>query len=150
MKNSILILAFLFVSLPALFAASNLTDPVNDLGNPNSVKRDSMVGLSCQMVNNVVYFKLKMFNESKDGFYSMVREFSDGSFESVDIRQMNANTINLPILYCFVDREIPSVDFTYVLRRMSDEITEVSRWDYCSTNKEICPVESIDNQLASH
>ena len=150
MKNTILIFGFLFIGLPVLFASSNITDSINDGGNPNSLKRDSMVSLSYKLVNDVAYFKLKMINESKDGFYTMVREFSDGSFESVDVRQMNANMINIPLLYCFVDKELPSVDFTYVLRRMSDEITEISRWYYCSANDEICPVESIQDQLASY
>ena len=149
MKSSILIFAFLFVGLPSLYASSILTDAINDSGNPDLLKRDSMVGLSYKMVNNVVYFKLKMLNESKDGFYSMVREFSDGSFESVDVRQTNANTVNVPILYCFIDKKVPSVDFTYVLRRISNEITEVSRWDYCSVKKQVCPVEPLEDQLAN-
>ncbi|MFT6503199.1 MAG: hypothetical protein ACJASQ_003332 [Crocinitomicaceae bacterium] len=150
MKNTIIILVLLFINSPALFAGSSSVDPSNTFGNPGTIARDSLVDISYKMINNKVYFKLTMINESKDGFYSMVREFGDGRVESVDIRQMNANMINVPLLYCFVDEEIPSVDFTYVLRRISDEVTEVSRWNYCSTNDEICPVESIFGQLAIH
>ncbi|MFT6243740.1 MAG: hypothetical protein ACJA0U_002195 [Salibacteraceae bacterium] len=141
MKNTIIILALLFINSPALFAGSSSVDPSNSFGDTGTIKRDSMVDISYKMINNKVYFKLTMINESKDGFYSMVREFGDGRFESVDIRKINANMISIPLLYCFVDEEIPSEDFKYVLRRISDEVTEVSRWDYCSTNYEICPVE---------
>ena len=78
-------------------------------------------------------------NESRDGYYSMVREFKNGTFESVDIRQMVANEINQPILYCFVDKEVPGVDFTYVLIRISDSTQEVKRWNYCAETGVICP-----------
>ena len=86
-----------------------------------------------------------MLNESKDGFYSMVKEHANGEFESVDVRQMVANTINSPLLYSFSDEAISDMDVTYVLYRISDETIEVQRWKYCVNEKQLCP----DSMLAS-
>ncbi|NRA12579.1 MAG: hypothetical protein HRT57_11550, partial [Crocinitomicaceae bacterium] len=111
-------------------------------------QRDSMVELSFRMIESNIYFKLKMLNETKNGYYSMVRVFEDGSSESVDIRQMVANEINQPILYCFTDEEVPTVDFTYVLVRITAEYKEVKRWNYCATTKLICPQNSQETLVA--
>lgn len=138
MKNAILIFALLFTSSTQLFAGSSSISPFDSVEVQFDLKRDSMVDLSYRVIDRTVYFKLKMMNESKNGFYSMVREFKDGSFESVDIRQMVANEINQPIMYCFVDNAIPVVDFTYVLVRISDSTEEISRWSYCAETGQIC------------
>jgi hypothetical protein len=136
MKNALIIFALLFTSSTPLFAGSSF--PSDSVDVQFNLKRDSMVDLTYRLIDRSVYFKLKMLNESQNGFYSMVREFNDGSFESVDIRQMVANEINQPIMYCFVDKAIPVVNFTYVLMRISNETEEVSRWSYCAETGQIC------------
>lgn len=149
MKNSLIIFALLVIGSPSLFAGSNSISSNDPVDLQSSSKRDSIVDLSCRMLDKNIYFKLKMMNESRDGYYSMVREFKNGTFEPVDIRKMVANEINQPILYCFVDKEVPGVDFTYVLIRISDSTQEVMRWNYCAETDVICP-EHRSTLLAEH
>jgi len=140
MRKFTYIFALLIFTAPLSFAENGDSTQVT-----TSLDRDKQVSLEGKVSHNIVYFKLLMLNESKDGFYSMVKEHANGEFESVDVRQMVANTINSPLLYSFSDEAISDMDVTYVLYRISDETIEVQRWKYCVNEKQLCP----DSMLAS-
>lgn len=149
MKTALLIFALFVTGSPSLLAGSNSVSPVDPVNVESGIKRDSLVDVSYRMIDSAVYFKLLMMNDSKDGYYSMIRVFDDGRFESVDIRQMIANEINQPILYCFVDKALPLVDFTYILLRIADNTEEIKRWSYCAETGNICDEPTLD-LLAIH
>jgi hypothetical protein len=115
--------------------------PVNAIFTEmQSLERDRQVSLTAKLVSDHVYFNLKMLNESETGFYSMVREFTNGEVESVDSRQMVANTIDTPLLYSFIEEELPENDVTYVLYRIASETTVVQKWNYSSADHKLSTV----------
>ena len=81
MKKFTYILALLIFTAPLSFAENGDSTQVT-----TSLERDKQVSLEGKVARNIVYFKLLMLNESKDGFYSMVKEHANGEFESVDVR----------------------------------------------------------------
>lgn len=116
------------------------------LGNPPELELDKQISISGKCAENVAYFKLLMLNESKDGVYSMVKEFDDGTKVSVGTRLINANTIDSPLMYSFVDRDLPEEDANYILYRITDETVVVKSWKYCSDEKELCINGLIANE----
>lgn len=139
MKAIINILTILFLSVPMFSFAHN--------GEPEDGKeinsRDQQVELTWAVAEDRLYFKLNMLNESKDGFYALVKlDQTNGEFESIDITQMTANTINKPIMYSLVDKNIPDEDAVYVLYRVTDDKEEVQSWRYCSQERSLCPWEA--------
>ncbi len=102
-------------------------------GNMDSLKketkRDIQVELSARVIEGNVYFKLLMLNESKPGFYSLVKEYADGTFESVGLKEIGVNTINQPLMYCFVDKS-KSIPVKYTLSRISHEVETLKTWDF--------------------
>jgi hypothetical protein len=100
-------------------------------GNMDSLKletkRDVQVELSARVIEGEVYFKLLMLNESKPGFYSLVKEYADGTFESVGLKEIGVNTINQPLMYCFVDKS-KSIPVKYKLSRISNEVETLKTW----------------------
>lgn len=103
------------------------------------IKGEKIVGVKTRVLEGRVYFNLTMLNEEKESVYSLVRQFEDGSFTSVDLRFGVKNSINTPLLYCFVDKEVPKIDFIYCLYRISDKTTTIQKWHYCASDKELCP-----------
>ena len=140
MKKFTYTLVLMLITTTLTLAGNGDKTPIKDKEAPESTvsTRDKQVSLSAKCVNNVVYLKLRMLNESKSGFYSLVREFADGTFESVGVREIVANNINTPLLYSFMDNEVPDMDVNYVLYRITDESVEVKRWNYCATNQQLC------------
>ncbi len=115
---------------------------------PDSVKAeavpenelDKIVSIKARYFENRIFFNLLVLNETKNSVYSLVREFENGSFESVDVRNGYMNQINTPLLYSFVDKEIPNVDFTYALYRISKESVVLQKWKYCYEDNQLCPL----------
>jgi len=95
------------------------------------MSRDIMVDMSARVHTGTVYFNLSMLNESKPGVYSLVKQFEDGSFVSVGIKEIGVNTINQPILYSFKDAPLETKPHSYLLVRISNDSEVVGKW-YCS------------------
>ena len=110
---------------------------------------DEQVSVSAKLVNETVYFKLLMQNETKDGVYSLVRLYSGGSFEFVGYKNIVPNDIDQPLLYCLKDNEIPSDDFTYVLYRITSESEIVATWEYNTEKQSIAPVTKVNPRMVS-
>jgi hypothetical protein len=147
MKKLILIQFVLFLGTTQVFSAELITNEgKNPYDHGKVIIVEKQVSVDARLINDRVYFRLVMLNEEKKSAYSLVREYENGTFESVEVRFGHKNEINLPLLYCFVDEEIPTVDFTYTLYRISDETKIVQRWNYCANEKEICSLEHL--QLA--
>jgi len=119
MKNSIKysLVAFVIGFSLSCFAQDNTSSSYASHNSSN----DQQVGVTARLLNATVYFKLLMKNETKDGIYSLVRRYSDGSFEYVGHKNIVPNDIDTPLLYCLKDTEIPSDDFTYVLYRITSD-----------------------------
>lgn len=132
--------SLLFISLPPKKSDSLAMD--------EPVKSEQIVEISARTIKNNNYFKLLMKNEDKSSAYSLVRVYENGEFESVGIRFGHVNTIDQPIWYSFVDREVPNKDFTYTLLRISEETVVMKKWTYCKDSKEICevPYELLANE----
>jgi len=133
-RNIVLIIALLVVFSPGLLGQTADVDFTNK-SESASIERDKLIGVTGRHYENNNYFKLKMQNESKAGFYSMARIYPDGKNESVEIKNITVNSINQPLLYCFVDRKTPNVDFTYALYRISDKNEIVQLWHYSAAEK---------------
>ena len=133
-KNLILIIILSFS--PALFGKIERAAPTNTLES-KPIVRDTLISVTARHYENSNYFQLKMLNESKAGFYSMVRIYADGTIESVAIKSITVNTINQPLLYCFADKKTPNVNFTYALYRISDKNEIVQLWHYHAAEKTI-------------
>lgn len=130
----------LFFAVAVLGLSTAFTDNTNTtIDEP--IEIDKQVSLTGKYMNDVVYFKLLMLNESKDGVYSMVKKFKDGTMESIGIRYFHANSINVPLMYSFMDKDLSKVDVTYELYRISDESQLVQSWNYCADQKTLCEGE---------
>ncbi len=57
--------------------------------------------------------------------------------------------INQPILYCFLEKELPSVDTEYTLTRITNEAIIVSKWIY-STETGSFVEQIIDDELVKY
>ena len=146
MKNKVLILILFSLSLSPAF--SNINEPENGLfENEKQVgKTDVTLNASANLTNGITYFELSVLNESKEGFYALKREYTDGRFVSVQFSKINTNTDNSPVIYHFKDEKISQEDFTYVLLRIVPESREfevIKRWDYCYDKNEICPMDDL-------
>ncbi len=106
------------------------------------VERDIQVDLSVRVIEGNVYFKLLMLNESKSGFYSLVKENVDGTMESVGVKEIGVNTINQPLMYCFVDKNVTSL-VSYRLVRISQEVESVKTWNCNEIGTGICQGEEL-------
>lgn len=107
----------------------------------NNVERNIQADLTARVVEDKIYFNLSMLNESKPGVYSLVKTFSDGTFESVGIKDIAVNTINQPLLYSFVDDNKSDENVSYDLIRISLEVETVESWQYCPIEDRICNCE---------
>ena len=146
MKNRFyLLLLICFFCSPIVLAGSldNHTDSLVQNGNENTEEVVSITGKSKQ---NVVYFKLLIKNENKASFYSMVREFSNGDFESVQIQNGVENNINTPIMYTFRDCTTPVENCTYTLYRISDGSEVMKKWSY---NYDSGELSELPNELVA-
>ena len=76
-----------------------------------------------------------MLNESKHGVYSMVKKFNDVTMVSIGVKNFYANSINVPLMYSFLDDDLSSEDVTYVLYRISDYTEVVQSWTYSVQSK---------------
>lgn len=133
-RNILLVIGLLVILSPALLGQTETMD-FTKKSEITSIERDKLICVTGRHYENNNYFKLKMQNESKAGFYSMARLYPDGKIESVEIKSITVNTINQPLLYCFVDRKTPNVDFTYALYRISDKNEIVQLWHYSAAEK---------------
>ena len=136
MKNFTAILVLLVLTCSFTFDYNSLSKQAIKKGQ--IIERDKQVSLTAKLVSDHIYFNLKMKNESETGFYSMVRVLPDGEIESVDTRQMVANTIDKPLLYSFVEDELPIYDVDYVLYRIASETQVVQTWSYCAADHKLC------------
>jgi len=134
MKTTASFLAILFLCFSTAFAAKE----DNILDGPPQLERDKQIGLSGRVVQDAAYFKLIMLNESKDGIYTLIKEYENGEKETLGMRHINANTIDSPLMYSFVERELPEEDVSYVLYRVTDETVVVRTWKYCSDEAAFC------------
>ena len=107
------------------------------------VNRDVQENLTVRIVEGKIYFNLTMINESKPGVYSLVKTYSDGTFESVGIKDIAVNTINHPLLYCFMENDIPKVNVVYKLIRISFNVETVQTWKYYSIQNKISDYEML-------
>ena len=145
MKKLILIQFVLLVGTTQVFSTELIPNEVENPYDHGKVKiSKKKVSVDARLIKDRVYFRLLMLNEEKESVYSLVREYENGTFESVEAKFGHKNDINLPLLYCFVDKEIPTVDFTYTLYRISDETKIVQRCKYCVNEKEICSIEQLE------
>ena len=145
MKKVILIQFVLFLGTTQVFSTELITNEVKNPYDHGKVAiAEKQVSLDARIIKDQVYFRLVMLNEEKESAYSLVREYENGTIESVEVRFGHKNEINSPLLYCFVDEEIPTVDFTYTLYRISDETKIVQKWNYCAKEKEICSMEHLE------
>jgi hypothetical protein len=103
----------------------------------SEIQRDIQIELSARVIEGQVYFKLLMLNESQPGFYSVVKEYADGTFESVEMREIAVNTINQPLMYCFVDKP-KSLPAQYKLLRISNEVEYIKTWLWSELGNGIC------------
>ena len=110
-----------FVSLTAL--AGN-----NDTLKTDSPKRDILESVTARVYDNSVYFNLVITNESKPGFYSLVKVFDDETTESVEIKNIFVNILNQPLLYSFKDKNLSNKPVTYMLIRISFDTEIVQTW----------------------
>ena len=140
MKKIVVIISMMLLVAPMAFSGHETVAVVNDNGTP-TLERDKLISLSGRFLNEKIYFKLTMLNESQGGVYTLMREYSDEKVEMVDFKTITTNMINSPLLYCFVDEKIPNTDFMYVLYRKSNENKQIAKWQYCSDLKELCPEE---------
>ncbi len=145
MKKLILIQFVLFLVTTQVFSAELISIEVKSPYDHEKEKIvEKKVSVDARLINDRIYFRLVMLNEEKESAYSLVREFKNGTIESVELRFGHKNEINSPLLYCFVDEEIPTVDFTYTLYRISDETKIIQKWNYCANEKEICSIEHLE------
>lgn len=145
-KNTLLVIVLSLIISPALFGETETTDPTIK-SETTTIERDKLISVTGRHYENSNYFKLKMLNESKAGFYSMVRIYPDGRIESVEIKNITVNTINKPLLYCFVDKQTPNVDFTYALYRISNENEIVQLWNYYAAEKTIMKYSEVTSPI---
>lgn len=103
----------------------------------SEIQRDIQVELSTRVIEGEIYFKLLMLNESKPGFYSLVKEYADGTFESVEMKEIAVNTINQPLMYCFADKS-KSAPTKYKLLRISNEVEYIKTWHCSELGEGIC------------
>ncbi|MEJ6524623.1 MAG: hypothetical protein QNL65_10660 [Opitutales bacterium] len=145
MKKLILIQFILFLGTTQVFSTELNTNEVKNPYDHGKLEiAEKQVSVDARIIKDQVYFRLVMLNEEKESAYSLVREYENGIFESVELNFGHKNEINLPLLYCFVDEEIPTVDFTYTLYRISDETKIIQKWKYCANEKEICSSEHLE------
>lgn len=130
-------LSFLTI-LTLCFSSAHAGNEGDNIDEPNQIERDKQAGISARCVQGAAYFKLLMLNESKDGVYTLVKEFPNGEKETLGVRYINANTIDSPLMYSFVDNELSDEDVIYVLYRITDETVVVRYWQYCSDEKALC------------
>lgn len=147
-KVHLLFALLVLIAVPQVYAVTDPTTPVNSSDSteiPRSESAEEIVSITGKSRSELVYFKLLIKNESKASVFSMVREYPNGEFESVEVKFGVVNRINTPILYTFLDRDVPDRDFTYVLYRITDTSEVLKKWDYCSNEKELCehPSEMI-------
>lgn len=136
MKKVLLIIVLTIIVTPSLLGKTKTTDPTNK-AQITSIERDKLISITATCFESNNYFKLKMLNESKAGFYSMARIYADGTIESVAIKRITVNTINQPLLYCFADKQTPNVDCTYALYRISEKNEMLQLWYYDAAKKTI-------------
>ncbi|MFT5859351.1 MAG: hypothetical protein ACI865_001452 [Flavobacteriaceae bacterium] len=137
MKNSIKISITAFVIGISFMSAGQYTK--SSISSIQKTSIDQQVSVSAKLINRTVYFKLLMQNETKDGVYSLVREYTDGSFEFVGYKSITPNDINQPLLYCLKDNHIPSRNFTYILYRITCKSEVVAEWTYDADERSIVP-----------
>ena len=134
------------------FNNSSVFSNINEADNPLSekekkvVKTDVILNTSGILTNGITYFELSVLNDSKEGFYALKREYSDGRFVSVQFTKINTNTNNLPVIYRFEDKKVPEEDVTYILLRIVPESREfevIQKWEYCYDKNEICPIDYL-------
>ena len=145
MKNTALIVLIVFVASSAFSNRNNTDDPLIKNGAP-AAKSEALLNTSVVIANGIAFFELSVLNEATGGVYALKREFSDGRFVSVQLRKINTNTYNLPVVYTFEDRNVPKEDFTYVLLRIVPETRKfkvIQRWAYCCDRNEICPMDHL-------
>ncbi len=106
---------------------------------------EEVVSITGKSNSNVVYFKLLIKNEKKASVYSMVKEFKNGMFESVQVQYGVPNSINTPIMYTFRDPEAPEEDCTYALYRISDGSEVMQKWKFNSDSGEL---KELPSELA--
>jgi hypothetical protein len=141
-KNILFAIVISMFFSPVCHGEKETTDPAKK-SEATAIERDKLISVTGRHFENNNYFKLKMLNESKAGFYSMVRIYPDGKIESVEIKNITVNTINKPLLYCFVDKQTPNVDFTYALYRISSENEIVQLWNYYAAEKTIMKYSEV-------
>ena len=138
MKKIFVIISMILVSVPMAISGNEIYNGTYDNGTPSNEK-DKLVSLSARFLNDKIYFKLSMLNESIGGVYTLMREFPDGTVELVEYKTITTNTINSPLLYCFVENKIPTTDCTYVIYRRSVKNERIAQWQFCSELNELCP-----------
>ena len=86
----------LFFAVAVLGLSTAFTDNTNTtIDEP--IEIDKQVSLTGKYMNDVVYFKLLMLNESKDGVYSTVKKFKGGTMESIGIFSCQLNQCSVDV-----------------------------------------------------
>ncbi len=113
----------------------------NDLILENdSSLTEKIIEISARSISDRNYFKILIQNEEESSVYSLVREYANGEFESVDLKFGHKNNINQPIWYSIVDKDVPCRDFKYTLYRITATAQVLKQWDYNSETNELCEV----------
>lgn len=139
-KKTILLLAILVSGSMALASGNGTEEVVNEEVSVT----DFVVSAQATVIENKAYVNIKMLNETKQGAYSLVRFNCDGTVTSIGLKDATPNTINQPLMYCFVDEELACEEASYVLVRIGAESEVIQTWTYNPDLKIIVADEQAD------
>ena len=96
MKKLILIQFILFLGTTQVFSTELNTNEVKNPYDHGKLEiAEKQVSVDARIIKDQVYFRLVMLNEEKESAYSLVREYENGIFESVELNFGHKNEINL-------------------------------------------------------
>lgn len=101
-------------------------------------KQEEIIRLTATKGAGKIYFNLSIKNERQSDTYSLIRKYPDGSVESVALKDAYPNELDQPILYSFVDRNVPEKDLDYELIKIGvRDSRKLAVWHYQASNKEL-------------
>lgn len=74
-----------------------------------------------QKVNNKIYFNLKVNEDSEKGFYVLFKSFDENNSIPISVKEAIITTTNVPILYSFIEENIPLRDTHYEIVKISEK-----------------------------
>lgn len=96
-----------------------------------------------KVVGDQVYFNVYMLNETKTGFYSLVKHGENEELISVGLKECAPNKLNTPILYSFKDVNTTGKPTRYELVRINptSKPDYLAEWTITAGEKESTVIE---------